>query len=184
MPSARYRRHRVSGLVSLCAGCLCLLASSVEASELDFGQLPISFEANRGQTDARVEFLRRGADHALFFTKTGVVIRLVYRVVGHSEVLSMTDGAFQTERRNLRDLFVSKLNAAGSELIYSTLIGGFGNDRAFSCALGPNNELAFVGGTGPDLSAAIQSDAESCHVARDRGFLGHLGGDHAFDSRQ
>ncbi len=33
--------------------------------------LPMTFEANRGQTDARVEFLSRGPGYTLFLTRTG-----------------------------------------------------------------------------------------------------------------
>ena len=31
-----------------------------------YGKLPLSFEANRGQTDARVQFLSRGRGYTLF----------------------------------------------------------------------------------------------------------------------
>jgi hypothetical protein len=31
-----------------------------------YGKLPLSFEANRGQTDARVKFLSRGIGYTLF----------------------------------------------------------------------------------------------------------------------
>src|SRR3712207_6803178 len=33
-----------------------------------YGQLPLSFEANHGQTDARVDFLARGSGYTLFLT--------------------------------------------------------------------------------------------------------------------
>ncbi|WP_299698107.1 SBBP repeat-containing protein [Hydrocarboniphaga sp.] len=41
-----------------------------------YGQLPISFEANRGQTDAQVRFLSRGAGYALFLTASEAVMSL------------------------------------------------------------------------------------------------------------
>lgn len=41
-----------------------------------YGQLPLQFEANRGQTDERVRFLARGSGYALFLTSTEVVFRL------------------------------------------------------------------------------------------------------------
>src|SRR5438270_786317 len=34
----------------------------------NYGQLPMSFEPNAGQTDARVQFLSRGAGYTLFLT--------------------------------------------------------------------------------------------------------------------
>src|SRR5262249_55153541 len=41
-----------------------------------YGQLPLSFEANRGQTDAQVQFLSRGAGYALFLTPGDAVLSL------------------------------------------------------------------------------------------------------------
>src|SRR4030095_11588620 len=39
-------------------------------------RLPISFEANRGQTDSRVKFFSRGSNHALFLTANESVLVL------------------------------------------------------------------------------------------------------------
>jgi hypothetical protein len=41
-----------------------------------YGRLPLSFEANRGQTDARVKFLARGAGYTLFLTPQESVLSL------------------------------------------------------------------------------------------------------------
>ena len=41
-----------------------------------FGQLPLSFEANRGQTDPQVRFLSRGPGYTLFLTPTEAVFSL------------------------------------------------------------------------------------------------------------
>ena len=41
-----------------------------------YGQLPLSFEANQGQTDAHVNFLSRGAGYALFLTPDEAALRL------------------------------------------------------------------------------------------------------------
>ncbi len=41
-----------------------------------YGQLPLGFEANRGQTDAQVRYLARGAGYALFLTPAEAVLRL------------------------------------------------------------------------------------------------------------
>jgi uncharacterized repeat protein (TIGR01451 family) len=50
----------------------------INASEAlnSFGQLPLSFEANRGQTDPRVRFVARGHGYGLFLTSSSAVIRL------------------------------------------------------------------------------------------------------------
>ena len=42
-----------------------------------YGRLPSSFEANRGQTDSRVQFLSRGRGHTLFLTSTESVVVLM-----------------------------------------------------------------------------------------------------------
>ena len=41
-----------------------------------YGQMPISFEANAGQTDAQVQYLAHGSGYALFLTATGAVLSL------------------------------------------------------------------------------------------------------------
>ena len=41
-----------------------------------YGQLPLSFEANQGQTDSQVNFLSRGSGYSLFLTPTKAVLSL------------------------------------------------------------------------------------------------------------
>ena len=41
-----------------------------------FGQIPLSFEVNQGQTDAQVKFLARGANGTVFFTPGATVLSL------------------------------------------------------------------------------------------------------------
>ena len=41
-----------------------------------YGQLPLSFEANKGQTDPRVNFLAQGAGYSAFLTPTSAVMEL------------------------------------------------------------------------------------------------------------
>ena len=43
----------------------------------NFGNIPLSFEANAGQTDARVKFLSRGPGYTVFLTKNAAVLGLV-----------------------------------------------------------------------------------------------------------
>ena len=42
----------------------------------NYGKLPLIFEANRGQTDARVKFLSRGPGYSLFLTESEAVLSL------------------------------------------------------------------------------------------------------------
>src|SRR5437016_8734270 len=55
-------------------------ASSAEATQArlaaSYGKLPLSFEANRGQTDRRVKFLSRGSGYTLFLTGDEAVLSL------------------------------------------------------------------------------------------------------------
>jgi hypothetical protein len=44
--------------------------------EARYGQLPLSFEANQGQTDPRVHFLSRGQGYSLFLTDSEAVLAL------------------------------------------------------------------------------------------------------------
>src|SRR2546428_8649896 len=41
-----------------------------------YGQLPLSFEVNQGQSDAQVQFLARGHGYNLFLTPTEAVLTL------------------------------------------------------------------------------------------------------------
>src|SRR5437867_12939795 len=41
-----------------------------------YGNLPLSFEANEGQSDAQVQFLARGHGYSLFLTSTEAVLTL------------------------------------------------------------------------------------------------------------
>jgi uncharacterized repeat protein (TIGR01451 family) len=43
---------------------------------VDFGKVPLSFEANRGQSDARVDYLSRGKGYTLLLTRDQAVLRL------------------------------------------------------------------------------------------------------------
>ena len=65
------------------AGFAFLLAvvTAMFAQAPDYGKLPLSFEPNRGQTDARVQFLARGAGYAIFLSPTSATIALQSAVV-------------------------------------------------------------------------------------------------------
>jgi len=50
----------------------------------DYARLPIRFEANRGQTDARVKFLSRGSGYTLFLTPAEAVLALQVNAGAHA----------------------------------------------------------------------------------------------------
>jgi hypothetical protein len=44
-----------------------------------FGRLPLSFEANKGQTDPRVRFMSRGSGYTLFLTRRGEAVLALHK---------------------------------------------------------------------------------------------------------
>ena len=89
---------------------------------------------------------------------------------GNAYVVGRTDSTdfpttpgvlFPAYRGGQFDAFVSKLNAAGSALVYSTFLGGGGNDALFGIALGPGNTACVAGGSDspdyPTTPSAYQS---------------------------
>src|SRR5262249_19613425 len=59
-----------------------------------------------------------------------------------------TIGAFSTTYASQNDVFVTKLNPTGSSLVYSTFIGGNGNDSAASIAVDGSGFAYVTGVTG------------------------------------
>ncbi len=88
-----------------------------------------------------------------------------------------TAAAYQTTHGGASDAFVAKLNAAGSALVYSTLLGGSGSD--FGLAIAEEAGHAYV--TGRTLSANFPttSDAYDGAYADDDAFVVKLGLDGA-----
>ena len=48
--------------------------ASAQEAAARYGDLPLSFEANQGQTDAQVRFLSRGSGYSFFLTQAGAVL--------------------------------------------------------------------------------------------------------------
>ena len=72
----------------------------------DFGRLPLSFESNRGQTDARVRFLTHASGGALFltpseavFTKTTPVLEATNAILKRKNAFPAAAKAVQTTMR-------------------------------------------------------------------------------------
>lgn len=51
-------------------------SKGLAAARAAYGQVPLTFEANRGQTDPRVKFLSRGNGYSVFLTGKGMVLAL------------------------------------------------------------------------------------------------------------
>ena len=58
-----------------------------------------------------------------------------------------TVGTFDTTPNGGQDVFVAKLNATGSALLFSTLIGGSGDELGYGIAFDPSGNAFLMGGT-------------------------------------
>ncbi len=63
-----------------------------------------------------------------------------------------TAGAYDTTHNGSDDVFVTKLNATGSALVYSTFIGGSGTDSGLGIATDSAGNVYLVGDTNDDLT--------------------------------
>ncbi|MGB9123418.1 MAG: SBBP repeat-containing protein [Candidatus Angelobacter sp.] len=77
-----------------------------------------------------------------------------------SDHFPTTPGAFQRTRVGGLDAFAAKLNPSGTALIYSTLLGGTGDEQGPSIAIDPSGNAYITGDTGsqdfPTTSGAFQ----------------------------
>jgi hypothetical protein len=70
-------------------------------------------------------------------------------VTGRTQGLAVTTGAFDTSQNGSFDAFVTKFNPGGTApLLYSTYLGGAGNDQGRSIAINPAGEAHVTGRTG------------------------------------
>lgn len=83
-----------------------------------YAHLPLSFEANRGQADARVKYLARGQNYTLFLT-------------GHDAVLALSSGRSGSTGQDPASSSVIRLRLLGSApavpVIGQSLLGGTSN---------------------------------------------------------
>jgi hypothetical protein len=84
-----------------------------------------------------------------------------------------TPGAFDTLPDG-SDAFVTKLNPAGSALIYSTVLGGTDAEGASSLALEPSGSVWVTGGTGSADFPIIVGAADSTHNGMSDVFVSQL----------
>lgn len=75
-----------------------------------------------------------------------------------------TPGAFQTNNNGSLDVFITKLNSAGTSLIYSTLLGSNNSDMANSISIDANENAYVAGRTEspdfPTTSGAFQTTSK------------------------
>lgn len=56
-------------------------------------------------------------------------------------------GSYQASLRGSRDIFITKLNAAGNAVVYSTYLGGSADDNRARATVGPAGNVFVTGGT-------------------------------------
>ena len=71
-----YRANRLSFSNTNKSAETALKSAAHLAVNESLGKLPLSFEANQGQTDEQVKFLARGNGYNLFLTPTEAVLKL------------------------------------------------------------------------------------------------------------
>ena len=84
----------------------------------------------------------------------------VYVTGGTNSANFPVKGAFQTAFGGSEDVFVTKLNAAGTDLVYSTFVGGSSNERGMAIAVdgaGKAIVTGFTQSTNFPLKSAIQN---------------------------
>jgi hypothetical protein len=79
-----------------------LSASAQETTVERYGDLPLSFEANQGQTDRQVRFVSRGSGYSFFLTQTGAV--LSFSRDSHSDSVLRMQLAGASPRARIRGL--------------------------------------------------------------------------------
>jgi len=74
----QFQNRGIAGPALLFCLCLPLWASSAAASPAtpSFGQLPLSFEPNRGQADPHVQFVSRGPGYTLYLTAAEAILSI------------------------------------------------------------------------------------------------------------
>ncbi|MEO8024955.1 MAG: SBBP repeat-containing protein [Bryobacteraceae bacterium] len=88
----------------------------------------------------------------------------------YSSNFPVTNGAFQTAWQGLYDAFVTKVNATGSGLVYSTYLGAAGNDIATAVRVSSAG-LAWVAGYTDSTSFPLQGAVQSTNRGGRDGFV-------------
>jgi len=78
------------------------LKPATPAIAAKYGNLPLSFEANDGQSDARVKFLSRGSGYSLFLTDSAAVLALTKRDPASGEDLNQLTTAGKRPARTAK----------------------------------------------------------------------------------
>lgn len=95
----------------------------------NYGKLPLSFEANNGQSDKQVKFLSRGQGYALFLTPDEAVLSLQRssKKVADRNSIGMSPAAFQRGKGERTESAVLRMKLVGANT--SALVRGGGQQE-------------------------------------------------------
>jgi Bacterial Ig-like domain (group 3)/MBG domain (YGX type)/Beta-propeller repeat len=86
-----------------------------------------------------------------------------------------TPGVFQTSNHGGTDAFVTKLNPAGTALVYSTYLGGTGSDSGFGIAIDASGNAYIAGETAStDLPGVASTSVQSTNGGGNDAFVAEL----------
>ncbi|HYH83923.1 MAG TPA: SBBP repeat-containing protein, partial [Pyrinomonadaceae bacterium] len=97
--TAMLTAHRASKRI---AGRTQATPSALPQARETYGRIPLSFEANQGQTESSVDFLARGAGYTLFLKPTEAVFRLRIADCGLRTSATERSGEGEKGRKKLR----------------------------------------------------------------------------------
>src|SRR5437867_4391432 len=102
----------MTALVSSSACLLALPDSTPETSAISsaYVKLPLSFEANAGQTDPRVKYVARGSGYTIFLTANDVFLSLQDRQHGDAGIRLKLGGANRDSKIAALDELAGKSN--------------------------------------------------------------------------
>jgi hypothetical protein len=90
----------------------------------------------------------------------------VYLVGASSFLINPSPNAFQTSNGGNKDGIIMKLNSAGTNVIWSTYYGGYGNDAFYSVKLDGSNKLIILGQTS-SANMSTTSNSQQPIIASD-----------------
>ena len=149
MKSPTQSRFRLVAAIALTSSLLCT-AQTVPADRIapqnpditrqvqaNYGQLPLAFEANKGQTDPRVKFVSSGTGYSVFLTSGGMVLSLRPQESVFPVVLNGASKAQPTSNKVAG-------NTPDTTMIF-TLVGAASNPKAVGEEPLPTKVNYFIG---------------------------------------